>query len=329
LHLAISFGGYYESVKKYADAAEYSESHGGHSIWLPDSQMIHRDVYECAAVCALKTKNIKLGTAVTNPATRHNTVTACAVSTLDEISNGRAILGIGPGDSSVRRIDSRPASVAELEAAVTQIRRICAGDTFPSAAGEELSMRWSKNQVPIFISATGPRMLALAARIADGVIMNVGTGQGAVKNALKRIGQVEHRTKNFQIADLSFVNLSENRKTAIDAARSYVVWYAKNARHLFAENAIIPPDGLELNSKYVQHDHLHSNEPDAASDDLRVITDEMVDKFTIAGTPEDCLRKLREKERAGVDIFIARHTGDPREWESFLKMYFETVVESF
>jgi 5,10-methylenetetrahydromethanopterin reductase len=330
MQLAISFGGYYESVKKYVDAAKYCETHGAHSIWLADSQMIHRDIYEALALCAIKTKRVKLGTAVTNPVTRDQTVTACAVSTLEEISNDRAILGIGPGDSSVRRIDSRPAKVADLRDAVSRIRRICSGETFPSKTGEELSMRWSRHRVPIFISATGPKMLALAGEIGDGVIMNVGTGEKAVKNALKRINSVEHRNKDFKVADLSFVHLSEDRKTAINEARSYVVWYLKNARYLFSENGLSTASKeSEFNAKYLVHDHIHSDAPNFGSEDLVHITDEMVDKFTIAGTPEDCLRKLREKEKAGIDIFIARHTGESREWERFLRMYFEAVVEKF
>ena len=332
MQLAISFGGYYASVEKYVRASENCERNQGiHSIWLADSQMIHRDVYECLALCAMKTSRVKFGTAVTNPLTRDVTVTACAISTLDEISNGRAILGIGPGDSSVRRIGRNPATVSQLENSVLEIRRTCRGEELQSPNGEKVSMRWSSRDVPIYISATGPRMLELAGRVGDGVIMNVGTGELALKKALASVRKGQQERKGFVTADLSFVSLAEDRKAAIEAARPYVVWYLKNAKHLFKENELDTKDleNSEVESKYIEHDHIHTDSWSSASTRSKFITDELVDKFAIAGNPEDCLRKLKEKERAGVDLFIARHTGDEKEWESFLKLYLETVVKQY
>ncbi len=333
MRLALSLGGYYSTVSRYVEAAEFAESHGIDSLWLADSQMIHRDVYECLAVCALRTKRMKLGTAVTNPITRDITTTACAISTLDEISSGRAVLGIGPGDSSVRRIGRSPSTVSQLENSVSRIRRICSGEELEFPNGERVSMRWSKRTVPIYVSATGPRMLKLAGQVGDGVIVNVGTGEEALRTAVSNVNaglQERQETREFHIADLSFVSLAEERHSAIEAAKPYVVWYWKNARHLFRDNKIDTRDleRIDVESKYVEHDHIHTDNWSNASVRSKFITDEMVEKFTVAGTPEDCLKKLKDKERAGVDIFIARHTGEEGEWRNFLKMYGESVVES-
>lgn len=334
MHLALSLGGYYTSVSRYVEAAEYSESHGIHSLWLADSQMIHRDVYECLAVCASRTKRIKLGTAVTNPITRDITTTACAISTLDEISGGRAVLGIGPGDSSVRRIGRSPSTVSQLETSVSNIRRICKGEELEFPNGEKVSMRWSKRSIPIYVSATGPRMLELAGRVGDGTIVNVGTAEATMRKAISNVKsglEKRRESSEFRIADLSFVSLSEDRHAAIESARPYVVWYWKNARHLFQENNIETRDleRFDVESKYVEHDHIHTDNWSSASDRSKFITDEMVEKFTIAGTPEDCLRKLKDKERSGVDVFIARHTSDENEWRNFLEMYCNSVVPGF
>jgi 5,10-methylenetetrahydromethanopterin reductase len=334
LQLAISFGGYYAPVQKYVEAAELSESGGVGSIWLPDSQMLHRDVYACLSLCAASTKRARLGTAVTNPMTRDPTVTASAISTIDEISNGRAILGIGPGDSSVRRIGGHPASVSQLESVISKIRSSIRGEEFLSADGERVSMRWSKRDIPIFISATGPRMLELGGRIGDGVIVNVGTGEKATHKALSAVkkGEADRQDgRRCQIADLSFINISEDRKAAVESARPYVVWYLKNARHLFQENGLQlgAELGADVEAKYVEHDHIHTIDWNSASDRSKFIPDDMVNNFAIAGTAEDCVRKIREKERLGVEVFIARHTGDEREWENFLKIYLEHVVPEF
>ncbi len=334
MHLALSLGGYYSSVSRYAEAAEYAELHGVDSLWLADSQMIHRDVYECLAICAIRTKRMKLGTAVTNPITRDITTTACAISTLDEISNGRAVLGIGPGDSSVRRIGRSPATVSQLENSVSNIRRICSGEELEFQNGERVSMRWSRRNVPIYVSATGPRMLELAGRVGDGAIVNVGTGDAAMEKAVSNVRRgLEKRSRlgEFRIADLSFMSLSEDRHAAIEAARPYVVWYWKNARHLFQENNVDTKDleRIDVESKYVEHDHIHTDNWSSASIRSKFITDEMVEKFTIAGTPEDCVKRLKDKARVGVDLFIARHTGEEDEWRSFLRMYCESVVPEF
>jgi 5,10-methylenetetrahydromethanopterin reductase len=334
LQLAISFGGYYATVENYIEAAKYCDVHGIHSIWLADSQMIHRDVYECLALCANVSTRIKLATGVTNPITRDVTVTASAISTLNEISHGRAILGIGPGDSSVRRIGRLPASVSKLESSVEHIRMLCAGKSV-SLSDEPLSMRWSSAEVPIFISATGDKMLRLSGKIGDGAIINVGAARRSLQNAIEkvRMGLEENNRKtNFVLADLSFVNISEDRKEAIKSARPYVIWYWKNAPKLFEINGRSTKEldrfSQSLTQRYIENDHIHTDNWSLALSKTSFITDEMVEKFTIAGTPDDCVRKLKEKESQGIDLFIARHTGEQEEWKSFLKLYTESVVPS-
>jgi 5,10-methylenetetrahydromethanopterin reductase len=338
MRLALSFGGYYTSVANYVKAARFCEAHSISSIWLPDSQMIHRDVYQCLALCATNTKKIGLATGVTNPVTRDITITANSISTLNEISSGRAILGIGVGDSSVRRIGAIPSSVAKLECAVKDLITLCKGEpkSFPQGMTER--MRWVSGRVPIFVSATGKRMLKVAARIADGVIINVGTAEQGVKDAIELVrAEVFKRPREeidrFRISNLSFINVAENRKEAIKAARPYVIWYWDNARRLFEINGV-PSEALERNlraskSSFAEQDHIHSDNWSSSLSLSSFITDEMIEKFTIAGTPEDCVKRLREIERSGVQLFIARHTGDEKEWNFFLKEYCENILPEF
>ncbi len=332
MQLATSLGGYYTTAERYVEAAKYCEAHSIHSIWLADSQIIHRDAYECLALCASGTKRMKLATGVTNAVTRDATVTASAISTLNEISRGRAILGIGPGDSSVRRIGRSPANLSMFESSVESIRKLCAGETI-LLSNQAVSMRWSSGPVPIFISATGEKMLDLSGRIGDGVIINVGTGRKALQNAAERVraGLAKNeRSANFVFADLSFINISEDRQEAISSAKPYVMWYWKNAPRLFEINGISTKSLMQfsdsLKERYVEHDHIHTDDWSAALSKSESVTDEMVENFAIAGTPEDCIRKLKEKERDGIGLFIARHTGEQKEWENFLRLYCESVV---
>ena len=336
MKLSLSFGGYYTTARKYGEAAAFAERSGLHSIWNTDVQMIDRDVYECLAVAALKTEKIKLGPAITNPLTRHPTVTASAIMTLNEISNGRATLGIGPGDGSVRRIGIRPSSVEKLESTIVTIRKLLASEKVQFDGESSSSMRWTSGPIPIFVPATGPKMLELAGRAADGVILNVGINDNAIRDAIKRIriGNSDRReASEFTIACFNYVSVKENRQEAIKAAKPYVIWYWRNAARLFSLAGISVDQFREQltpsQRDYLETDFIHADNWSESVEKSSFVTDEMVGNFTIAGTPEDVVRQIREKERLGVNMQIARHTGDEVDWQNFLKTYCENVVPHF
>jgi 5,10-methylenetetrahydromethanopterin reductase len=325
-------------VAKYVDACRYAEMQNVHSVWLPDSQLIHRDVYICLSLCARETTRIRLATGVTNPVTRDVSVTAGAISTLNEISGGRAILGIGSGDSSVRRMGLSREKISYFESYVTTLRRLCRGDPIELSNGEKASMRWPSAKIPIFVSATGPKMLELAGRMGDGAIINVGCADKSLAEAMDAVSrgrshsEANHRSQ-LSIADFSFINIAEDRHSAVEAAKPYVIWFLKNSPRLFKLNGISTRD-LEsyldrLSGGFVERDFIHSDDRSPDSDYRSLVTEEMVNSFAIAGTPEDCVRKMREIEKKGVDLFIARHTGDEEDWKTFLRLFCESVVPNF
>ena len=102
-------------------------------MWLGDSQLIWRELYVLLGAAAQATTRVVLGTGVTNPITRLPAVTASAIVTLQELSSGRVILGVGTGDSSVRTMGMKPSTVAELEQFVTQVRALCRGEAVKGA----------------------------------------------------------------------------------------------------------------------------------------------------------------------------------------------------
>lgn len=336
MQLSLSFGGYYTSAKKYAEAAVFAEKSGLYSIWNTDVQMIDRDAYQCLAASALSTSRIKVGPAITNPLTRHLTVTASAIMTLNEISNGRAILGIGPGDGSVRRIGLNPATTHKLESTISDLKRLLAGEPVEFAKGVSNAMRWKSGNIPIFVPATGPKMLELAGRVADGVIMNVGTSPNAVKDAIQkiRLGQSQRGgNPKYTIACFNYFSIAEDRDDAIKAAKPYVVWYWRNAVRLFQLSGIsmqnfknqLTPSQRD----YLETDFIHANDWKESVEKSSFVTDEMVKNFTIAGTPEDVIKQIKDMEKLGVNMYIARHTGDEEDWKQFLKIYCERVAPAF
>jgi 5,10-methylenetetrahydromethanopterin reductase len=112
------------SVQEAVEDARLAEAAGFHWLGMADSQSVYRELYITAALCAAATSRIRIGPTVTNPVTRHPAVTAAAIATLDEVSNGRAFCGIGTGDSAVLNLGERPVSLARLRAYVEAVRRL-------------------------------------------------------------------------------------------------------------------------------------------------------------------------------------------------------------
>ena len=154
--------------------AARAEAAGFDHVWLFDSPLMDRDPYPLLTAIALGTTRIHFGTCVTNPASRDPVVTASALATLAELSNGRVELGIGRGDSALRMLGRAPAGLAEVESAMGLIRELVEGRAVTTADGELRLSYTPGHRLPVWLAGYGPRALALAARAADGVIIQVG-----------------------------------------------------------------------------------------------------------------------------------------------------------
>jgi alkanesulfonate monooxygenase SsuD/methylene tetrahydromethanopterin reductase-like flavin-dependent oxidoreductase (luciferase family) len=113
---------------------------------------------------------MRLGTCVTNPATRDLTVTASLFATLNLISGGRMDLGIGRGDSSRRVMGKKPVTWSQLEAAVREFRDLTSGKEVQHE-GQPTRLTWAKVPPRVWIAGYGPKVLHMAGRVADGIIL--------------------------------------------------------------------------------------------------------------------------------------------------------------
>jgi 5,10-methylenetetrahydromethanopterin reductase len=116
-----------ESLAGFGALCRDAEEYGFDLLGVADSQSVFRELYVALTVAALNTSRVRLGPLVTNPLTRHLVVTASAVSSIDEVSGGRAVLGIGSGDSAIFTIGAPPATLAGLEDAVVTLGRLTSG----------------------------------------------------------------------------------------------------------------------------------------------------------------------------------------------------------
>src|SRR5262245_18474108 len=139
-----------ESLAAFGALCREAEDQGFDWIGVADSQSVFRELYVALTLAALGTSRARLGPLVTNPLTRHLVVTASAIASVDELSGGRAVLGLGSGDSAIYTIGAPPATLAGLEDAVSTLGRLTAGEVVVRE-GRPWRVHRSMRRVPIYL----------------------------------------------------------------------------------------------------------------------------------------------------------------------------------
>src|SRR5437879_10303042 len=136
-----------------------------------DPQSLWADPFVSMAVAAERTTRPRIGITVSKPMTRHPAVVASSLVALQDLSGGRMVYGISSGDSALRNIGVRAATVAEIGEFVRAVKGLCAGETV-TWQGESLVLRWPARPAPVWMAAEGPKTQYLAGQIADGVVLS-------------------------------------------------------------------------------------------------------------------------------------------------------------
>ena len=293
------------SIERTIALTQQAEAAGFEYAWLFDSHVLWRDPYPLLTLMARETTRIRLGTCVTNPATREPSVTASLLAELNEISDGRMDLGIGRGDSARRVLGKPPTSMKDLEVAVHVIRELAEGRPV-EYEGTELKLNWSPgHKLPVWIAGYGPVALKLTGRIADGSMLQIGDPDlirwfaSQVHDSAVLSGRERGAVKVMAAAPAHIGDLADGRKRTS--------WFpALVSNHVVDLVNKYPREDLpqELTT-YVRtregYDYLHHAE--VGSSNSGFVTDDIVDRFCILGDADQHVAKLRELERAGVDQF--------------------------
>lgn len=157
-------------IDQVADHARVAEESGFSHFTVVDQQSLCRDMYVMMTIAALNTHRIKIGHGVTQPWTRHPSVTANATATIDELSGGRAFLGIGAGMNAVWTLGVKARPMQELRETVEFIKKFTSGEE-AEFKGVKMHSAWIKRRLPVYMAATGPMSLQLAGELADGVVI--------------------------------------------------------------------------------------------------------------------------------------------------------------
>ncbi len=306
-----------------------AEQAGFNYGWVFDSHVLWLEPYPILTLMAQATTRMRLGTCVTNPATRDPSVTASALATLNLISGGRMDLGIGRGDSARRVLGKKPTTLGRLEEAVRIIKNLAEGRA-TDYEGEELMMPWAKSGdagLPIWIAAYGPKALNLTGRVADGVILQFADPHlikwcmGFVREGAEAAGRDPNSIKVMAAAP---VWVSEDLAEARDHVRWFPALVSNHVVDLIERYGSdkLPPELTAYVRDRSGYDYQHHAE--VGSSHSAFVSDDVIDRFCIVGGIEEHRRRLRELADAGVTQFnIYLMSGDE---EATLDVYGREIL---
>jgi 5,10-methylenetetrahydromethanopterin reductase len=283
------------------------EAMGFDAVLCPDTQCLSPDPYGQLSLAAARTARLRLGTGVTNPFTRDSSVTAGALATLQKESGGRALCGIGRGDSSAAHIGRRSATTAELRAYVSEVRAYLRGEEVVRGATRS-RLRWlapgELPAVPIDIACTGPATIRMAVDVADRVSFAVGSAPEriawALATARERLAETGRDPRSVRLG--AYVNLvcDPDERRAIALGRMIAGMVAHFAGMKDAPVEHLPPRlqaiAVAMKSRYDMARHAQDE-----GSHLALIDDEFVDWFSICGPPSKCRERLAALIGLGLD----------------------------
>ncbi len=318
------------TIPRIISLVRQAEASGFEYGWIFDSHVLWIEPYPVLTLMATNTKNMRLGTCVTNPATRDITVTSSLFATLNLVSGGRMQLGIGRGDSSRRVLGKKPVTSAQLEQAVKAFRDLTGGKE-TEYDGLTARLTWATAGVPpVWVAGYGPKVLDLAGRIADGVILQFADPDliewcvGFVKKGAEAAGR---DPKKVEIMSAAPVWVSDDIKVGRERVRWFPSLVSNHVVDLVSryKPEELPPALTSYIRDRGKYDYLHHCEVDSSN--ANFVSDEVTDRFCLLGPAEAHIEKLRALARAGVTQFnIYLMCGDE---EDTLEKYKKEVLPAF
>ena len=313
------------SLADVASGARLAEEMGFDYVGIADSQSLARELYVTLGVVAASTERVMLGPTVSNPLTRHPAVAASAIASINELSKGRAFLGLGSGDSAVLNLGLRPARLAELHHYIQSVREMLAGET-AEYRGDRAHVRWSSTAIPVAMSAEGPRTLAMAGSVADAAIIHTGLTTDVLQDTVARIREGERATAVWAFAKC---NIADDREGAIGEIKMALAASGHHAFRFTLEGKNVPQEYREavsiLHRDYeaAEHEQVGQTRNATLTDELG-LTEYFADRFAVVGTPEECRAKTRAIFEAGVDLLLITAIGPHP--ETIIRRYGEEVI---
>ncbi len=304
--IGIAFSGGLTATE-IADCAERAEALGYESVWVAEGH--GGDQFAILAACALRTRRVRLGTAITSVFVRTAPTIAMAAAAVDELSGGRFVLGLG----SSHRVQVGPEHGVEYSRPLGRVRdttavvRALLRDGEVSHDGEtvrierfDLWFRPFRGDMPIYISALFPKMLELCGEVADGVILTRGTLASAARaraHVAAGAARAGRDAGAVEISSLLPTSVAADRGEAFAAARPGLAFYAgffPRYNRLIAENGFAQ-EAAAIARAWAAGDRAGAE---------RAVTDDMIAATGVAGRPAECRERLEAYRASGLDLPI-------------------------
>jgi probable F420-dependent oxidoreductase len=317
-------------VSRLVDLAKLAEDQGFDYVWIWDSHVLWQEVTPIFTLIAAATSRVKIGPCVTNPITRDPTVTASALATLDEISGGRMVMGMGRGDSARRVIGKTPVTVERMEEACRQIRDLVEGREI-DFEGTPTQLKWTKGwPLEVWVAAYGPKALAAVGRVADGLIMQLADpyivewSMPYVRRAAEEAGR---SLDDIEVMSAAPAYVTDDLGHARDQVRWFPALVSNHVVDLVKRysSTDLPQ---ELTDYIRARDHYdYAEHGRTGAEHAGFVPDEVVDRFCVLGPAEACVAKLKELEGLGVTQFnIYTMVDDP---EGVIRAFGKDVIPAF
>lgn len=287
-------------------------------IGLTDSPALYPETYVTGVLAAQNTSRARFGPRVTNPITRHPIVAASAIVSLDVLSGGRTLFGIGAGDSAAHTAAARPAPVRKIEEYLLTLRGLVRGESV-SYRGKTLRMFHEPRHIPIYVAAAGPKMLHMAGRVADGVIIGAGILPETIEHALAAVGEgAAEAGRSVEDLDLWWLcgaQIADSRTEAEERMLSLTAALINAHGQITLGGKLIPDDLVDAAQYLIDHydfdGHVkHGAEPNPRlepnADLLRSfprLREYASRRYLIGGTPDECAKQIEEAGEAGANQF--------------------------
>lgn len=316
-------------MSETAELARLCEELGFDAIWLPD-QSFHRDPYLALAAAAHATDRIQLGLGVTTPLARHPVQIARAIASLDELSGGRALLGLGAGNKKMF-LDklglSQRRAAARVRDAAQVIRRLLMGETVhweqPDLVVRDVQLEFpARGAVPIYVASRAPLMLAVGGEVADGVIAEALFTTGGIQYFFERVERGARTAgRNPSAVDTvcwQVVDVTDDRAGGVEALREW-------AAHIIgaSNDDIVQRLGIDTEVGAAIHAAYREGGQKQAA---QFVTDWEVDAVAIVGDADHCANKVRQMIDAGVNSMTLLVRGSMTNKARIVRQFSENVM---
>jgi alkanesulfonate monooxygenase SsuD/methylene tetrahydromethanopterin reductase-like flavin-dependent oxidoreductase (luciferase family) len=328
-------------LDKSAELIRIIDGSGVELIGTNDTSFIGGDAYVRATLIAQTAKNAHVGIHPTNPLTREPQIMAAFMASIDAMTEGRAFLDIGSGDSAVYNIGLAPATRAMMEDYVTCVRDLIAiGEG--TYDGRTQRVRWHgeavRKRIPITLCAEGPKTLHLGGRVFDGVIAGTGLLPEVISDTIERVAAgarvVGRDPSEAEVWFTTRSSLDADRNKAIERIHASVSSILNHSMRFGLEGKNVPSQFRAKIAEYVEGYELYDHVLQAGRNPKRMaelgLTGYALERFALAGNVNDWIERIGELAELGASrLWLSTEAGDLERQIHYMKVFTEQILPHF